>query len=163
MFRVLTACILLLLTSCNLVSSIKRENLRSNNIEFINSQQKKPNQKGNPDCNILKRSLNPPEQPALSESELDKYFRLAFSSETAGNFDKAISYYREAAKLSNCDCDILHAEAGEQAAKEAKELFKQGAMDAQPTQFFWGRLQQLTENLPCVEINKSLFRDKLGV
>lgn len=153
MFRVLTVCILLLVSSCNLVSSVKRENLRSDNTESINSEAGKLSQEVNPDCNTLKRSLNPPEQAALSESELDKYFRLAFSSETAGNFDKAIFYYREAAKLSNCDCDTLHAEAGEKAAKEAKKLLKQAGMDAKPTQLFWGRLQQLTENLPCVEIN----------
>lgn len=153
MFRVLSVCVLLLVTSCNLVSSIERENLRNDNTESIDSQQEKLSQEENPDCNTLKRALNPPEQPALSESELDKYFRLAFSSETAGNFDKAIFYYREAAKLTNCDCDTLHAEAGEQAAKEAKELYEQAGMDAKPTQLFWGRLQQLTENLPCVEIN----------
>ncbi|MEM6611857.1 MAG: hypothetical protein AAF652_06300 [Cyanobacteria bacterium P01_C01_bin.72] len=153
MLRVLSVWVLFLVTACNLVSSIERENLPSDNNKSIDSQPEKLSQGEDPDCNTLKRVLNPPEQPALSESELDKYFRLAFASETAGDFEQAIFYYREAAKLSNCDCDTLHAEAGEQAAKEAQELFEQAGMDAQPTQLFWGRLQQLTEDLPCVEIN----------
>ncbi len=72
MFRVLSVCVLLLVTSCNLVSSIKRENLRNDNndnTESIDSQQEKLSQEENPDC--MKRALNPPEQPVLSESELD--------------------------------------------------------------------------------------------
>ena len=153
MYRILAVCILLQLASCGLLISREQTNLRSDNIESVDSPSEELTQEANPDCDTLKRPLNPSEQPALSESELDKYFRLAFAYETAANFDQAIFYYGEAAKLSDCECDTLHAEAGQQAAKEAQELLQQAGMSAKPTQFFWGRLQQLTEDFPCVEIN----------
>ncbi len=111
----------------------------------------------------LKRSFNfvriskdlsiPSSEPTSSESELDRHFRLAFDYETAGDFEKAIFHYQNAAQLSQCDCDRLHAQAGEKAAKEAQDLWEKEGMAAKPTQYFWGRLQQLTETLPCVEIS----------
>ncbi len=58
-----------------------------------------------------------------------------------------------AAQLSHGDCDRLHAEAGGTAAKEAKDLWEKEGMAARPTQYFWGRLQQSTQTLPCVKIN----------
>lgn len=97
------------------------------------------------------RPLNPDSTPQPNETELDRYFRLAFEEETSGKFQAAISYYEKAANLAYCDCDHQHALFGKQAAEEAQQLLQTEGMESRPTQFFWGRLQELTENLPCIE------------
>jgi hypothetical protein len=102
-------------------------------------------------CNT-KRLLNPDSESQPNETELDRYFRLAFNQEVAGNFTDAITYYQKAANLAECECDRQHALAGKQAAEEAKGLMENEGMGSLPTQFFWGRLQELTENLPCVQL-----------
>ena len=101
-------------------------------------------------CINIRRLLNPSATPQPSETVLDRYFRLAYNAEVTGDFDTAIINYRRAAKLATCDCDRLHAQAGEQAAKEAKALLKTEGEASKPTQFFWGRLQELTKSLSCV-------------
>jgi hypothetical protein len=101
-------------------------------------------------CNFA-RPLNPEPNPEPNETELDRYFRLAFEEETSGNFQAAISYYEKAANLADCDCDRQHALFGKQAAEEAQQLLETEGIKSRPTQFFWGRLQELTENLPCIE------------
>lgn len=103
-------------------------------------------------CLNIRRPLNPDSTSQPSETSLDRYFRLAYDTETEGNFDTSIMYYRRAAELASCECDRLHARAGEQAAKEAKELLKTEGVASKPTQFFWNRLQELTESLSCVII-----------
>lgn len=112
-------------------------------IRINESPQKEP-------CLNIHRPLNPDSTPQLSETALDRYFRLAYNAETEGNFDISIMNYRKAAELANCECDRLHARAGEQAANEAKELLKTEGITSRPTQFFWGRLQELTQSLTCV-------------
>ncbi len=97
-------------------------------------------------CLNIRRPLNPESNPNSSETDLDRYFRLAYNAETEGNFDASIDYYRKAVELATCDCDLAHAKAGEQAATEASKL----TASSRPTQFFWGRLQQLTKSLSCV-------------
>lgn len=103
-------------------------------------------------CLKNRRPLNPQSIPLASENALDRYFRLAYDTETEGNFDASITYYHKAAELSTCACDRSHARAGEQAAKEAKNLLKTDGFAGKPTQFFWNRLQELTESLSCVTI-----------
>lgn len=103
-------------------------------------------------CLKIRRPLNPSTQPQPSETVLDRYFRIAYNAEVAGDFDTAIINYRRAANLATCDCDRLHAQAGEKAAQEAKALLKTEGEKSQPTQFFWGRLQELTKFLPCVVV-----------
>jgi hypothetical protein len=97
------------------------------------------------------RFLNPDPQPQPQEPELDQYFRLAFEREVAGNFREAISYYQKAADNSTCECERKHALAGKQAAQEAQDLVNRHGMTSKPTQYFWGRLQELTQSLPCVQ------------
>ena len=101
-------------------------------------------------CLNIRRPLNPDSTSQPSEAALDRYFRLAYDAETEGNFDTSIMNYRRAAELATCECDRSHGRAGEQAAKEAKELLKTEGAASKPTQFFWGRLQELTQSLPCV-------------
>jgi len=101
-------------------------------------------------CLNIRRPLNPSATPQRSEAVLDRYFRFAYNAEVAGDFNTAIINYRRAAKQATCDCDRLHAQAGEQAAKEAKVLLKTEGEASKPTQFFWGRLQELTKSLSCV-------------
>ncbi len=102
-------------------------------------------------CPSAKRPLNPSPSSSGSESELDRYFRQAYFDANAGDFTKAIANYTKAAELSAaCECDRQHAEAGEKAAREAEDVLKKGGMAAKPTQFFWGRLQELAQKLPCV-------------
>ncbi|MGB5596055.1 MAG: hypothetical protein WBM32_10380 [Crocosphaera sp.] len=145
MLKTLTILIALAVTSCNLLSYQDYEGASSpGNSLFEEVIQL---------CTDIKRPLNPSSEPTSSESELDRHFRLAFDYETAGDFDLAIFHYQNAAQLSQCDCDRLHAQAGEKAAKEAQDLWEKEGMAAKPTQYFWGRLQQLTETLPCVEIS----------
>lgn len=105
----------------------------------------------NPCPNIL-RPLNPDSTPQPSETALDRYFRLAYDAASAGEFNTAIANYRQAAKVATCECDRAHAQAGEKAAQEAQELFKTSGAASKPTQFFWNRLQELTESLPCITI-----------
>jgi hypothetical protein len=145
--------IALCLSACNF-SSPRSEPLNSgsSNPQPLPSGKTEVSQSSPQNCTNLKRSLNPAPKPIASEQDLDRYFRLAYSNETEGNFDKAILNYRKAAELSQCDCDRKHAEAGEKAAKEAKKLFEANGMSAKPTQFFWGRLQGLTQSLSCVKI-----------
>jgi hypothetical protein len=101
-------------------------------------------------CLNIRRLLNPSATPQRSETILDRYFRLAYNAEVAGDFDTAIINYSKAAKQGTCNCDRLYAQAGERAAKEAKVLLKTEGEASKPTQFFWGRLQELTKSLPCV-------------
>lgn len=96
------------------------------------------------------RPLNPSNTPNSSESTVDSYFRIAFNAEGSGDFDTAIINYRKAANAADNDCDQRHALAGVQAAQEAKDLLKKHGWQSKPTQYFWGRLQELTASLPCV-------------
>jgi len=98
--------------------------------------------------------LNPDAEHQRSETELDRYFRLAFNAETEGNFDEAITYYQKAAEIATCECDKQHALAGKQAAEEAMNLFVKYGIASKPTQYFWSRLQELTESLPCVHVTE---------
>ena len=100
-------------------------------------------------CLNTRRPLNPDSTPQPSETDLDRYFRLAYNAETEGNFDTAIANYQKAAELASCECDRAHAQAGKLAAQEAQKLATEGAA-SKPTQYFWGRLQELTRSLPCV-------------
>lgn len=153
MLKILVALIALLVTSCSLVAPSSQEVASgTEGIQSLNSGKKELNAEAIQNCTNLKRPLNPASAATSSESKLSRSFRLAYAHETEGNFDKAILNYRKATELSNCDCDRLHAKAGEKAAREAKALFKKEGMAAKPTQFFWGRLQELTQPLPCVEI-----------
>lgn len=104
-----------------------------------------------PSCDIS-RPLNPDPEPQPNETVLDRYFRLAFTQEVSGNFTKAIDYYQQAANLSQCECDHRHALAGKQAAEESQNLLEKEGIESKPTQFFWVRLQELTENLPCIQV-----------
>jgi hypothetical protein len=103
-------------------------------------------------CDNTSRPLNPELNPQKLETELDRYFRIAYNAETEEDFDTAIINYHRAFESANCECDRSHAQAGEQAAKEAKELFKKEGIASKPTQFFWNRLQQLTQSLSCITI-----------
>jgi hypothetical protein len=109
-----------------------------------------PKQK-NP-CLNIRRPLNPSPNPKSSETALDRYFRLAYDAASAGEFNTAVNNYRKAAEASKCKCDRAHAQAGERAAKEAQELVRTSGAASKPTQFFWHRLQELTESLPCITI-----------
>lgn len=97
-------------------------------------------------CFNIRRPLNPESNPNSSETDLDRYFRLAYNAETGGEFEGSIKYYRKASDLATCECDRAHAKAGQQAATEASKL----PASSRPTQFFWGRLQELTKSLSCV-------------
>ncbi len=96
------------------------------------------------------RPLNPSNTPNPSESTVDRYFRIAFDAEVSGDFDTAIINYRKAADAASDNCDQQHALSGVQAAREAKDLLRNHGWQSRPTQYFWGRLQELTASLPCV-------------
>jgi tetratricopeptide (TPR) repeat protein len=147
--------IILLTTSCNLVPT-KLQEVPSGRKDSptLNSASVELKAKPAPDCKNLIRQLNPSAQASDSASDLDRYFYLAYDHETAGDFEGAILNYRKAAELSKCDCDRLHAEAGEKAAMEAKKLFEEKGASAKATQFFWGKLKLLTQGLPCVEVKQ---------
>lgn len=107
---------------------------------------------GDASCEQLVRPLNPADGGKATETALDRRFREAYNRETAGDFEQAERLYREAATLAACPCDKAHAEAGARAAAEAAALSREPDPGLPPTQFFWSRLQQLTETLPCVAI-----------
>lgn len=142
--RLLLIMLFLVLTSCrDLDRAFRGEPDRQQSVTIETDRQNS--------CQNLKRPLNPNTQVQPSETDLDRYFRVAFNAETAGNFDAAIQNYQKATELANCECDRQHAVAGKQAAEEAKNLsLKQGAA-SKPTQYFWGRLQELTQSLSCVQ------------
>ncbi len=147
-----TAVIVLLATSCSSFNSEPQNKasepvgIESPHPSGTESQQVQP-------CPVAKRPLNPAPTLSGSESELDTNFRQAYTSANAGDFTKAIANYTKAAELSvACECDRKHAEAGKKAAREAEAVLNKGGMAAKPTQFFWGRLQELTQTLPCIEI-----------
>jgi hypothetical protein len=112
----------------------------------VNSRTSKPKDP----CFNIRRPLNPSAAPQRSETVLDRYFRFAYNAEVAEDFNTAIINYSKAAKQTTCDCERSYAQAGEQAAKEAKTLLKTEGEASKPTQFFWGRLQELTKSLSCV-------------
>lgn len=154
MIKVFVTLIAFSVISCNLVSPRDSEStLRRQGISATESDKTEVNQDFIKNCLNFKRALNPSPEAIASENELDRHFRLAFDYETEANFEQAIWHYRQAAELANCECDRLHAEAGVQAATEASEIFAKKGMAAEPTQFFWGRLQDLTQTLPCIEID----------
>jgi hypothetical protein len=101
-------------------------------------------------CDNIHRSLNPELNAQKPETDLDRYFRIAYNAETEEDFDTAIINYHRAFESATCDCDKSHAQAGEQAANEAQELLKKEGIASKPTQFFWSRLQELTQSLSCV-------------
>jgi hypothetical protein len=147
-----TVTAILTTSSCNLVSSTgQRATSGSEDIKSANLGKQELNIKASQHCTNSKRLLNPIAESISPESNQVRYFRLAYSYAIEGDFNEAVLKYHQAAELSNCDCDRLHAEAGEKAAKEAKEIFSKEGITARPTQFFWGRLQELTQTLPCVE------------
>ena len=154
MVKVFVVLIAFFAISCNLVSPRDSESTsRSQQPQSLKSDNTEVNQNSLKNCLTFKRALNPPVEAIASESELDRHFRLAFNYETEANFDQAILHYRQARELADCECDRLHAEAGIQAATEASAILAKEGMTAKPTQFFWGRLQDLTQTLPCIEIN----------
>jgi hypothetical protein len=99
----------------------------------------------------LARPLNPSPHPSESESELDRYFRIAFESATATDFNTSIVNYRRAATTAIDPCDRQHAQAGVQAATEALAYFRR-VPDGLPTQQFAYRLRRLTIPLRCVTV-----------
>jgi hypothetical protein len=101
-------------------------------------------------CDNLRRPLNPEINTQKLETEIDRYFRIAYNAATENDFDTAIINYHRAFESATCECDQSHSQAGEQAAKEAKELLKKQGIASKPTQFFWSRLQELTQSLSCV-------------
>lgn len=105
-------------------------------------------------CDNYTRFLNPDEEPKPQEIELDRYFRIAFNKEIEGDFEEAIAYYQKAFQLASCGCDRQHALAGKRAAAEAQELVARYGWESKPTQYFWARLQELTQSLPCVQIQQ---------
>lgn len=102
-------------------------------------------------CLILKRPLNPPRQVPQNETLPSRYFRLAYNYAIEADFNNAIWSYRQASKYSICKCDNLHAQAGERAANEAR-LAHRMSSNSRATQLFWNKLQDLTEELECVNI-----------
>lgn len=100
----------------------------------------------------LARPLNPAPSPNTLESLEDRYFRIAFTSATAGDFDTAIINYQRAAAVARSQCERHHAEAGVQAANQGKEVLKKYGSRARPTQGFWSQLRELTASLPCVKV-----------
>lgn len=144
------------LNSCVLTSSIEPEIVTSSNSEQqpALSESRVSSSSQDDSCLNNSRLLNPDAEAQPSETELDRYFRLAFNAETEGIFDKAITYYQKAAEIATCECDKQHALAGKQAAEEAKNLFVKYGIASKPTQFFWSRLQELTESLPCVDVTE---------
>jgi hypothetical protein len=97
------------------------------------------------------RPINPSPQASASESELDRHFRVAFHAATGGDFDTAIINYRRAADDATDHCDRQHAEAGVQAATEAKDERTAGRTDLL-TQIFARRLEALALPLPCTTV-----------
>lgn len=155
MLKKLAVLIVLLTTSCNLIFPKNQKAVSDNKaIHSSNSVKKELRLEVTLNCNNLTRLLNPASAPPSLKSDLDRFFYLAYDHETKGDFDEAILNYRKASKLSNCECDRLHAEAGVKAAIEAKKLFEEKGTSAKPTQFFWGRLQSLTQGLPCLKVKK---------
>ena len=142
--------------SCVLTKSIEPEIVTSSNSEQQSASSESQVSPSSQDDSCLnnQRLLNPDAEPQPSETELDRYFRLAFNAETEGNFDEAITDYQKAAEIATCECDKQHALAGKQAAEEAKNLFVKYGIASKPTQFFWNRLQELTESLPCVHVTE---------
>ena len=105
-------------------------------------------------CDDFSRFLNPDEEPKPQETALDRYFHLAFSSEVEGKFTEAIAFYQKAFDIATCRCDQQHALAGKKAAQEAQDLVNRYGLESKPTQYFWGRLQELTQSLPCFQIQQ---------
>lgn len=137
-YRFLSILLTLVLGTC----TINANNVQGKTMVSVNH--------GDTHCLNIRRPLNPSATPQRSETALESYFRLAYNAEVGGDFDTAIINYRKAAKQATCNCDKLHAQAGEQAAKEAKTLLKTDGLSSKPTQFFWSRLQELTKSLSCV-------------
>jgi hypothetical protein len=94
------------------------------------------------------RPINPAPRPISPESELDRYFRIAFDAATAGDFDTAIINYRRAASATEDQCDRQHAEAGIEAATAAKAQ-KNAGRTSLLTQIFARKLEELALPLPC--------------
>ncbi|MDJ0662354.1 MAG: hypothetical protein QNJ42_23140 [Crocosphaera sp.] len=142
--RLLSGILILLLSACNSPENTDlKDNVKPE--QTLDSPQEYP-------CGDLLRPLNPTETPQPSETTLDSYFRLAYNGAVSGDFDTAILNYKKALEQTTCECDRAHAQAGKQAATEAKELLETEGMGSKPTQFFWGRLQELTRSLSCVEL-----------
>ncbi len=68
------------------------------------------------------RPINP--NSSSSESELDRYFRIAYEAATGADFDTAIINYHKAEKAATTNCEASYAQAGEQTAYEAKQAAK---------------------------------------
>jgi hypothetical protein len=98
------------------------------------------------------RPLNPSPDANPSETTIDRYFRVAFTAATGGDFDTAIINYHRAMVGANNECDRKHAEAGVDAAKQAKTVQQRFGARAKPTQGFWALLQKLTSSDRCVYI-----------
>jgi hypothetical protein len=96
----------------------------------------------------LPRPINPSPEASTSETDLDYYFRVAFRSAVTEDFDTAIINYTRAANVAEDSCDRQHAEAGIQAATEAKEERNAGRTSLL-TQIFARRLEDLALPLPC--------------
>ena len=163
--RLFSTLLILLLEACTIGTDERQGNsaLKSNPANQIPNTARQAEKSGTrvnestqkDPCLNIRRPLNPDLTRQPSETTLDRYFRLAYNAETEGNFDTSIINYRRAAELATCKCDRSHAIAGEQAAKEAKELLRTEGAASKPTQFFWGRLQELTQSLPCVSLPRS--------
>ncbi|MGL5940258.1 MAG: hypothetical protein ACRC2S_07705 [Waterburya sp.] len=132
-------------TYTNYNKNLSRQNNEIRKVVFIASNQQAS-------CDNIHRPLNPEPNAQKLETDLDRYFRIAYNAEIEEDFDTAIINYHRAFESATCDCDRSHAQAGKQAANEAKELFKKEGIASKPTQFFWGRLQELTQSLSCITI-----------
>ncbi|MEB3210405.1 MAG: hypothetical protein VKL39_03595 [Leptolyngbyaceae bacterium] len=98
------------------------------------------------------RPLNPLPQETESESDLDRYFRLAFDAALGGDFDTAIDNYEQALDEASNECDRQHAQAGIQAATEVRERQQGQGQNDFLAQEFWFRLQELALPLPCTTL-----------
>ncbi len=97
---------------------------------------------------VSARPLNPDRNASSFESPIDQYFRIALDAATGGDFDTAIiNYQHAAAAAADSDCDRKHAEAGVEAAKQAKAVQRKLGARGLPTQGFWQELQRRTAPL----------------
>jgi hypothetical protein len=152
---VLCVAVLITTTSCNLHSPESGSTPLESETEGVlapDSGETENELETGQTCTGLIRYLNPAADQPSGETELDHHFRLAYLSAIEADFEQSILNYQQAAQLTDCDCDRLHAEAGKIAARESENLLEQEGMASKPTQFFWIRLQELTNTLPCVEI-----------
>jgi hypothetical protein len=97
-----------------------------------------------------RRPLNPGPGISGENKSSDRAFRIAFEAANAGDFDTAVINYGRASLAVRDPCDKAHALSGQVAAMEAKALPRSAGGQSNRSQFFWIRIQELTQGLPCV-------------